>query len=458
MMETDIKRIIYHIYLPLTLILLISAYCNLQFFQDGSSYLLEILQSNSAAIRHGRLSAWLIQMPIVFLAKLLTKLGISTSEHLPILRFVFSLSYSLIPLISLTLSWMVVRKNKEGLLIWVVLIVLFINLINFSWVSELLIGLQLSCPLLLASIVMPEKRMFWIMNAILLPFIFMLHPLIIFLFITLAISSVYISYHNINIRLKIRHFFRFNAIVFLMAGLTRGIIHIYNMTPYEKSFLVLQEGKEYLFITSLENRIFLITAIVIGLVCLLVKQRYQCSYLVYNCTIILAIISALLLVSQYLYQNFPLKTGLSLFISILIMLMATVDSVTEISAFEVKQRFRLVTALSFIFVSVILVKSLIWQTSIHKLLKETALTKQTCTEIMYQDTIISEDFIWLEQNPYTIINNWALPALALIVQDSSPRKLLLEKNSCELYYRSGIVQIDPWSKIPKDLIIPSLGN
>ena len=56
------------ILLPVFLALLLSAVVGLQLFQDGSSYLLELLITHSA-VRHGRLSVLLFQYPTILLIK-----------------------------------------------------------------------------------------------------------------------------------------------------------------------------------------------------------------------------------------------------------------------------------------------------------------------------------------------------------------------------------------------------
>jgi hypothetical protein len=114
------------------------------------------------------------------------------------------------------------------------------------------------------------------------------------------------------------------------------------------------------------------------------------------------------------------------------------------------QRVRLILAFSVIFALVVISKSLIWHFSVQRLEQALLMTKTSCTESS------SQDFTWLQRNPYNIINNWALPTLALIIQDDSPRKLLLEKGDCNLFYESGAVKIDPWTSISKNLLVPSL--
>jgi hypothetical protein len=509
-MPTDIKssRLIFYIFVIILLSLIISAFVGLQLFQDGSSYLCE-LQGSHSAIRHHRLSVFLIQGPTILTYKLLTKLQADPNYNLQVSKLIFNVSYSLVPFISLVLSWLVIRRKNEGLLIWTALIILFINLVNFSWVSELLISLQFSCSLLLASILIPGTKSFWILMIILMPVIFLLHPLVFLIFVAIAIASAYVGYQNV----KIRKAAWLSAIIFLGTAMLRGILNLYIMSPYETSFLKSSEMNNYLFVSSLENKLFLIISLAIGLICLLAKSilnlkknaviiflfiisiqvavfvlfvsnlnflsafdkfviliggvgfitGYQYRYylrhalsdkleLFYMAGVILAAIAGCLLLSQYFSGSgkFPLKTGLTLFASMLIMLMAAVDSLREISHFESIQRFRLVTALSIIFSFVIISKSLIWQSSIQKLEQSLLMTGNSCIEV------VAEDFPWLERNPYNIINNWSLPSLALIMQDSPPRKLLLEKNGCKVYYESGMVQIDPWTNLPEHLIVPPL--
>ena len=36
-----------------------------------------------------------------------------------------------------------------------------------------------------------------------------------------------------------------------------------------------------------------------------------------------------------------------------------------------------------------------------------------------------------------MINNWALPSLALVIQDERPRKAFLAQNDCQVFYQSG---------------------
>jgi hypothetical protein len=449
------NKIYSYIFLPVFLALTFSAIVNIQLFQDGGSYLFEILQMKSAAIRHHRISVALIQLPTILLIKFLGKFFGGVNDHLSIIRIIFSLSYSMVPFLSLLLSWLVVRKRNEDLFIWAALIILFVNLVNFSGVSELLMSLQLSCPLMLASILIPRTRFFWVLMGILLPFIFFLHPLVVILFITMAVGIMYAGYKKPEKKTASRQI----AIILVAVAILKLILNIYSLSTYETSFLETKGMNEYILDTSIENKIFLFVSLLIGTGILIGKYQFKFKRIAstfisiqraYFFLILLAVVAGFLLVFQYSYREFPLKTGLSMLASLTILLMMAFDSAEKTTAIEMIHRFRLTTVLAIVFSLVIVSKALIWQSSIHKLRQSISKSEGACLELN------TENFKWLNTNPYKIINTWALPSLALIEQDIQPRKLLLEKGSCKIYRDSSLVKFDEWTLMPKKYITPSI--
>ena len=508
-MMTKIKQpeFVLWVLLPVLLSLIVSAFVGLQLFQDGSSYLLEILITHSA-IRHGRLSVLLFQSPTIFLVKMFHRLELDPLFTLPLVRFAFNLNYALTSFVSIILSWLVVRKQREQLLLWAALIILFVNLVNFSWVSELLISVQLACPLLLALLQNPKGKTFWILFIFLTPFLFFLHPLVITIYLVLAAASAYIAYR----RPDDRRVATLTMFLFLCAAVTRGIYSFFTLSLYETSFAASGEINEYFVIDRLENLLFLGTAMEIATLVLLSQSLahskwpvmkaipwfvslqtyalflFAAHFLLRGNLIPLAIVGCLailaflpfwqsqqrtpmekrrllylacgflaaaassLLMAQYVLaeRQFTLKMGVDLFVALSIMAMAIIDSVREVIPPERILRFRLVSVLSTIFACVIIGKSILWQTSVERLEHTLQQTKGGCVEMT------STDFQWLSKSPYTIINNWSLPSLALVIQDERPRKALLAQNDCEVFYRSGMIQVDPWSLFSKEYLIPPL--
>jgi hypothetical protein len=506
-LQTKESKSIGWILLPVLIGLLVSAIVGLQLFQDGSSYLLEMLIDRSA-VRHGRVSILLFQYPTIFLIKTFHRLEVDTLVTLPIVRLAFNLNYALTPFVSLVFSWLVLRKKKEGLFIWAALIILFVNLVNFSWVSELLIAVQLSCPLLLALLQNPRSKTFWSLFFFLTPFIFFLHPLVITIYIVLAAASAYIGDRQPAYRSSAR----LSTVLFLLAAALRGIYSLSTLGLYEVSLMASGETANYFVTSRLENILFLGTAIEIAFFILLSQSILQSrmlfmklvfwfvslqlsllllltarfllrgnlsplvfmgcigipvfmhiwisrtrtsmekTQLLYGACVFLAVAASSLIMAQYASAErlFTLKTGLDLFVVLLIMTMAVMDSMRDLMHQEYVWRFRLVIALSIIFAGVMIAKSTMWRASVHKLEQTLEQTDDSCAERG------STDFGWLQNSPYTMINNWSLPSLALVMQDQQPRKLLLESNDCQLFYQSGMVQVDPWSRFSKEYIVPPL--
>jgi hypothetical protein len=386
---------------------------------------------------------------------------------------------------------------------------LLINLVNFSWVSELLIALHFCFPLFLASIVIPGTGLYWLLTGTLLPTVFFLHPLVILPFLGIAIGSVCVG----AIRTDISKGAKLTAVIYFIATITRIILSLNTFNAYETGFLEPIKMGRYLFGASIESDLFLANSVAMGLACVLAKsslqlrrsspvliavfilaqclaiiiilrnlgflsrfaelsivlagfglalplwrccfrQRnlYGSSKLLYKCCMSCAVLSGLLLVSEYfsITGQFRLKTGLTVFAFLLMLPIVFVDSLSKISIFECAQRWKLVVILCMMFAVVTITKSLVWRSSVQKLEQALAGARMPCAEIP------APEYGWLQRTPYSIINNWALPTLAVVVQDTPPRRLLLTENGCRLFYDSGLVPIDPWSTIPKKQIVPPL--
>jgi hypothetical protein len=302
---------------------------------------------------------------------------------------------------------------------------------------------------MLASVTIPKTRFFWILMAILLPFIFFLHPLVVIIFLTIAIGNVYVGYK----RPEIKPAAWATAIIFVLAAVLKLLLKIYSLSDYESSYLGKKGVNEYVLDTSIENQIFLLVSILVGIGILLPKYNFKgfrsrtiSSANIYLSLMIISLLAGFLLIYQYSYEEFPLKTGLSMLASILVMLMMAFDSTKKITAIESFQRFKLVTVLAIIFSLVIVSKSFIWESSVQKLRQAMDSNASPCLELD------ADNFKWINSNPYRIINTWALPTLALIEQNITPRKLLLEKGSCKVYHEKSVIKFDEWSLIPKEYI------
>ena len=465
------------LFLPVILALVVSAWVNLQLFQDGAAYLYQLVQTRSTAIMHQRFSANVVQAPIVLSLHLLALSPIE--DAMPLMRFLFCLGYGLIPLLGLRLSWQVVQATTKPLLIWPWLIIVWINLVNFSWVSEILIALQLACPLLLGISCVPihqtnghtSSRWIWPLTIGLSGVIFGFHPLVVLIFGIATVGCVYLSiqWHG-SARLSdfptwsceyASRFYERMALFFGSLTIAKGLWAIASINPYEKSFLTAHQRNHYLFASSTEDQLFLIGSLLIGGLCLLAQHVHQTPKAIrwiYGCCMGVAIASACILISQYRYHPLQLKTGLSIGVSLFLLLLMFID-VAKLQRNQLHQqqpqglnlqfRQRLMVALSFIFLIVVLTQSLLWHKAVHQLRTVMVASPTECMERY------SSDFDWIYQPPHQILNNWSLPVLALLQGDRAMRTTLIADN-CQGYETSHTADIYPWTNIPKDQLRPQL--
>jgi len=433
------------IFVPVAIGIAAAALSGLPLFQDGGSYLFELLLTHSA-IRHHRLSVALLQVPARAMMRLVSILGLDDSKALPLVRLAFDASYAMVPLVALGLSWLIVRRRRPDLLIWPALVILFVNLVNFSWVSELLIGIELCCPLLLSTVLLLGTRAHWVLTALLLPIVLLLHPLVAPLLLVIAVAAAYAGGH-------VRSAARWTCAVYVAAALLRIVMSLLSLTSYESGFTGGEEMRTYLFATSWQNAILLMSALAIAGSCWRAKALHGPQRrLAYRGSATIAIAAAILLVSQYLVGTgaFPLKTGLTLFVAIGILLIGMLDSGTAPSSDETRERMRLAAVLAIVFALVVVAKSLLWHNTVTRLLRTLAAARTSCVET------IADEFTWVHRAPYTIVDTWALPSLALVLQDERPRRLLLESGDCARFFESGAVRVDPWTVLPAHVIVPRL--
>ena len=131
---------------------LVATAAGLPLLWDGSLFLLETLNTRSIFIAHYRFIDALFEIPMLLAA------NVTTDLH--ILGVVFNLSYTLIPLISIGLSWWIVRKTAPALIVWPVLgIGLLLVSGQIFFIIETIAVVELFWPILLALLVRPPRKM-----------------------------------------------------------------------------------------------------------------------------------------------------------------------------------------------------------------------------------------------------------------------------------------------------------
>jgi hypothetical protein len=415
------------------------ALANLPLFQDGASYLFELMVSGSA-IRHGRLGAYLVQAPSIVSRKAFTVMHLDAFTRLAAERLVFCLNYALVPLAVILLSWSIVRKTDERLFLWSALIVLMVNLVNFSWVSELLIAVQLGCPLTLACCLHPRRPSLRLLALVLGAFVFSLHALSFLIFLAVAIGSFAAG----RGRGPERRPLFVTGCLLVAAAILRAVVSLWHLNDYERSMVQPDNMYEYLFVTPAENILFVLCAVAIGL------NRLRQTRMPWGLATDVGLVGVgcIVLVSAYFAgeQGFPLKAGAVLFASLILIVCAGIDSRNRAAEAECRHRFRLVFALSLCFLAVTVTKAAVWHAQLATLEQILVSTGTQCVERSHGD------LAWLDRRPGNIVDTWALPSLIAVRQVGDPARYLLAAGDCEAFRRTGEARIDPWTILgPRDL-------
>ena len=480
--------------------LLVVAIVGLPLFQDGSSYLLELMTSQSA-VRHHRYSMLLVQAPSIVALKLSALADLDPRSALTVVRGIFSLSYAILPLVALAWSWLLVRQRDPAMMLWPVAAILLLNVVNFSGVSEILLATQLAFPLVLAASQRHPSRFANTTILMLVPVILLLHALVAVLYVGLACGMA-LRARRLSERDASRA--RLLAALFGGAALIRLVLDAWLATDYERSmwggsalgdyfsmgfetacFLAVATGSALWFAGRREVLERFIVVVSFGLTALMAwtafrnltgprgldEQPVQVLVLVGVTLIAMAVhairrpggtkqisstdraVFVLLwsavaaVITRYtLLESFPLKTGATVLIAAALLVLAAFDSTRDHPPIEVRRREHFVLNAAAVFAVLVLCKAAIWAAATARLAQEMAASTVACAEI--DDTSMD----WVRRSPGAILNNWSLPSLGLVSAPLRPPVLLLEAGDCGRFARSGEIVVDPWTVLtPRQL-------
>lgn len=431
----------------------IAAVVGLPLFQDGSSYLLELMTSQSA-IRHHRYAVLLIQAPSILVLRLSGLAGLDPRSTLQLVGGVFSLSYAAVPWVALAWSWLLVRRREPGHLLWAATPILLLNVINFSAVSEILLAMQLSCPLMLAAHQRNATRFDIATVVILTPIIFLLHALVPLLLFGLA-TGMLIRARRVA---AVRHLSLLMAGTFATMAVLRLVLDAWLLTDYERDMFEAAQAAGY-FATSYENAAFLAVATTAALWFAFGRRADSTTAaagtigirpptdtrlsLADKAALLLPWIAAVAVVARFAtLHHFPLKTGTTVLIAAVLFACAGYDTTRALQPLDVRRRSAFLVSAAGVFAVIVLCKAVTWQAATSRLDESLAASGLPCIEI--DDPSMD----WLRQPPDTILDNWSLPSLVLVSATLERPTLLLQAGDCARFAQTGEIVVDPWTVLP----------
>lgn len=462
----------------------ISSFASLQLYGDGSGYLLKMIVHESPMVWQARISNYIFQYPAL--------LAIKINNNFWFLRYVFCITYALIPFLSFLMSYYVIKNTHKYLVVWPILI-LYINLVNWSWVSEILIAIQIGFPLVLSTALSSGRWPYWAVMPVGILFLLFLHPM----------SSIIILFVGVLLMLMLKgktiRWIGISALALISClAVVKFIYFSRSFTPWESRFLELNKILQYLFSTSAENILHFIistfilysivyfknvkfinnkimtTCVALNVICMIfvirnsnliglftIKKFMVISLLISGWLFSLKYIlsklkasqgeneasisvtalvvgpSVIALISQYGSHGYELKTGATLFMALAVFVVSVMDIVKNGSNTRLfGLRLRMAAVLSCGVLAVIAFKSVSWAVA----------TKQLQASLRSQDVVCREidagQYSWLHEYPYIALRKFKLPYLAIVIQDEAPRKLLLQAGRCRMFTEQGIVYLE----------------
>jgi hypothetical protein len=240
---------------------LIAALVGLPLFGDGGYYFFKLVTDHSLLLPNLRYTALLPQLPGLAAASI-------TTDPL-LLRHVFSVSYQALPWLSLGACWLLVRRRMPRLML-LPLLSLAVNLVNFSAVSELLSGLYLVWPLVLALALMPDRPWVRVFAFVTAPLLLALHPMAFVLAFALALAALLVAWQQPAYpgarQSASANPWRWLALWLALNGLLRLLWTAFGINAYERGVLSDAGMVHYLLPETLAQSLLLLFASCAGLI------------------------------------------------------------------------------------------------------------------------------------------------------------------------------------------------
>jgi len=464
---------------------LLAALVGLPLFGDGGYYFFKLAADTSLLVPNLRYTAVLPQLPGLAAASL-------TTDPL-LLRHVFSLSYQSLPWLSLGACWLLVRRRMPRLML-LPLLSLSVILVNFSAVSELLSGLYLVWPLVLAMALIPARPWVRVYAFFSAPLLLGLHPMAFVLAFALALAALINAWREPASSGFGQGPWPWLAGWLVLCGLLRLLWTVFGINAYERGVLTDTGMAHYLLPETPAQYLLLILALFGGLFlvadALLYRDAIRHSWAkraamrrvawgfgvgLGLCCALLAL-SALAVSAEFvLGEGIKLKAAATFVVAVLLMGLAFVAgsvsagltsaglASTELPEPDTAQAdarvwpFRLVVAAILLLV---LAKSSAWWTATRGLQDAVADSSGACIAFAI-DRPFGLQWPWMNS-----VDDWVAPINALAFRPRIPRAdgqgiepipLLLPYDGCQLLERTGVAHFTDWMHRPWALLEQGFG-
>ncbi len=425
------------------------ALVGLPLFGDGAYYFVEIALDGRALVPNLRYSAVLPQLPVLLAA--------TWSDDVTLLRHAFAFGYGLAPWLSLLGCWLAVRRTAPSLLLFPALF-FAVNQINFSGVSELLLGLYLVWPFVLLAALHPLSRggrvYGWLLGALLV----FLHPLA---FALAWLSALVAAWNAVRLsgsrgRNPRKDWLRL-ALGLGSMGLVRLLWTLWGLNAYERAHFQGERAMGYLLAATPEQGLLMALVLIQGLLLARMlgapgeRRTGPAVRWMHGAAALSPLLGLVIAVGFLAGDGIKLKAALTFPTGLLLMGLAVVAASAATRIVPRRRAAYWLGSCALTIAVLGLAKSAAWWKATDALREAVAESIQTCIAFDAQQPPALQ-WPWMR-----IVDDWAAPMNALAFRQPGPIPLLLPDDGCRVLADTGIAYLTPWFARPATLLEQRFG-
>lgn len=416
-----------------TLALLTMAICGAAVSWDGSYYLFRTLDAQTPFFPSSRLINTPLELPVILVSHFTNNLGI--------LQTLFGLTYILIPITALTVSWWLVRDRKPSLFVWAAFGIGFGTLPSqFDLVAEANMAVQLFWPIILGVLIGIRRAE--------APIIFLLavaafftHPVaVVPLFLLATGLSLITGLHDKNGIWWVFVFGGLSAIAVLRLTLGSG-------TGWLSLEIIRHALYSSVAILPIYSLIFAFLAGFMVFITSLLKRWLKVKGLWVNALYAVEFWNMVMAgIFLLVWARYPFLWSSTLgfrhwvlISSLPFMLMATLESLIYRhdalvdATSDWAHRTRTVRMVALVFLVVLFAQGISWVGLTNRLRETIIQSRDVC--------ISSSSVSWLTQTP---LNHWSITSYSILLQGRVPEKVILADNLCLAGKVPSDLHVSPW--------------
>ncbi len=404
---------------------------------DGSYYLYRVLDTGAPFVPHGRLINIPLQLPVIWLSQFVTDLNV--------LKLIFGLSYALVPLAALGLSWWIVKDERPELFVWCALGIGFGTLmLQLAFISEAIIVIQLFWPVLLALVTRPRLSVYVVVVLLTAAIIFS-HPFAIVLYGLAAVLAFVVGWRYPDRRVQLWALAGLFAVLAMAATLRFNNIH----DSYEADRLSVDQLRATFDSSMSGYRLIALVSIYLAMVLAFIAPRMtrfqnwltrrwqlqprQVTWGLYvvelGCIVVAGLLLVIWAIAPRLWEAALSFRTWALFVSLPFMGMAALEGLmrspsrvpgdSPAAGGDWPHRMRTVQVTGLVFLIILSIQSLAWLDLTRNLNETLTQSSTACIPISA-----------VKQEHASALGHWSVTTYSILLQGMTPQKVVLLDDLC----------------------------